>query len=82
MKYRLVYTRRAEKDIRKLDPAVKRHIDSAIVKLENDPIGVSVNIAAKSGLRGMDAVVVQVAKKFDTRFGIRASQRTYRIYVP
>ena len=38
MKYRLVYTRRAERDIKKLDPPVKRQIRNAIEKLENDPV--------------------------------------------
>jgi mRNA interferase RelE/StbE len=41
VKYRLVYTRRAERDIKKLDPPVKRQISNAIEKLENDPIGSS-----------------------------------------
>ena len=41
MKYRLVYTRRAERDIRKFDPSVKRQIGNAIIKLANDPIGSS-----------------------------------------
>lgn len=38
MNYNLVYTRRAEKDIRKLDPAVKRHVGAAILKLINSPL--------------------------------------------
>jgi mRNA interferase RelE/StbE len=35
--YNLVYTRRAEKDIRALDPAIKRQIGKAILKLQSNP---------------------------------------------
>ena len=38
MNYRLVYTRRAEKDIKKLDPAVKRSIGKSLLKLQDNPI--------------------------------------------
>jgi mRNA-degrading endonuclease RelE of RelBE toxin-antitoxin system len=34
MIYNLVYTRRAEKDIRALDPAVKKQIGKAILRLK------------------------------------------------
>lgn len=37
MNYNLVYTRRAEKDIKKLDPAVKNRIGKAILKLQANP---------------------------------------------
>ena len=38
MKYRLVYTRRAEKDIKKLDPSIKNRIGNSLLKLQNNPI--------------------------------------------
>jgi len=38
MSYNLVYTRRAEKDIKKLDPAIKGHIGNALLKLQADPL--------------------------------------------
>jgi len=38
MSYNLVYTRRAEKDIKKLDPSTKNHIGKALLKLQEDPI--------------------------------------------
>ncbi len=38
MKYNLVYTRRAEKDIKKLDPSVKNNIGKSLHKLQNNPI--------------------------------------------
>ncbi len=38
MIYNLLYTRRAEKDIKKLDSAIKRQIGKAILKLLNDPL--------------------------------------------
>ncbi len=45
MSYNLVYTRRAEKDIKKLDPSTlwvgsstKSHIGKALLKLQEDPI--------------------------------------------
>jgi len=34
MSYSILYTYRAEKDIKKLDPAVKRQIENAILKLQ------------------------------------------------
>lgn len=37
MSYNLVYTRRAEKDIKKLDPSIKSHIGKAILKLQDNP---------------------------------------------
>ena len=39
MIYKLAYTRRSEKDIKKLDPSIKNHIGKALLKLQNDPIG-------------------------------------------
>ncbi len=38
MIYDLVYTYRAEKDIKKLDPSVKRQIKNAILKLQDNPL--------------------------------------------
>lgn len=38
MIYNLVYTRRAEKDIKKLAPAIKRQIGKAILKLHSNPL--------------------------------------------
>jgi mRNA interferase RelE/StbE len=38
MNYRLVYTRRAEKDIKKLDSSVKRTIGKSLLKLQDNPI--------------------------------------------
>jgi mRNA interferase RelE/StbE len=38
VKYRLVYTHRAEKDISRLDPAVKRRIGNTLLRYENDPL--------------------------------------------
>jgi len=41
MTHKLVYTRRAEKDIKKLDPFLKNHIGKALLKLQNNPVGYS-----------------------------------------
>ena len=41
MKYSLVFTQRAEKDIRKLDPQIKSRIGKAILNLQSNPIGLS-----------------------------------------
>jgi len=38
MSYKLVYTRRAEKDIRKLDLSVKHQISKALLKLQDNPL--------------------------------------------
>ena len=38
MNCNLVYTRRAEKDINKLDPSVKKSIGRSLLKLQADPI--------------------------------------------
>jgi mRNA interferase RelE/StbE len=38
MIYRLVYTYRAEKDIKNIDPSVKRQIEKAILKLQGNPL--------------------------------------------
>ncbi|MBI5675262.1 MAG: type II toxin-antitoxin system RelE/ParE family toxin [Nitrospirae bacterium] len=38
MSYNLVYTRRAEKDLRKLDTAIKRLIGKSIIKLQDNPL--------------------------------------------
>ena len=38
MTYRLVYTRRAVKDIEKLDRSVRQRIGKALLRYENDPV--------------------------------------------
>ena len=38
MNYKLVYTRKAEKDINKLDPSVKKSIGKSLLKLQDNPI--------------------------------------------
>jgi mRNA interferase RelE/StbE len=38
LKYRLVYTHRAIKDIQKLDESTKRRIGKALLKYEEDPL--------------------------------------------
>lgn len=44
MKYRLVYTARAVKDIKKLDTVAKRRLKKAIEKLALDPLGFSTKL--------------------------------------
>ena len=38
MSYNLIYTRRADKGIAKLDPAIKRQLGKAILKLQENPV--------------------------------------------
>ncbi len=38
MNYNLVYTRRAEKDIKKLDSSIKSRIGNALLKLQDNPL--------------------------------------------
>ena len=38
MKYELVYTRRAEKDIRKLDPEIRERIGRTLLRFSKDPL--------------------------------------------
>jgi len=38
LKYRLVYTNRAIKDIQRLEPAVKKRIGKALLRYEEDPL--------------------------------------------
>lgn len=38
MSYNLVYTNRAEKDIKKLAPSIKLQIGKAVLKLQNNPL--------------------------------------------
>jgi mRNA-degrading endonuclease RelE of RelBE toxin-antitoxin system len=45
MTFNLVCTRRAEKDIRALDPAVRKLIGKAILKLQANPAGHSEKLA-------------------------------------
>ncbi|MFH1673551.1 MAG: hypothetical protein ABIF87_09050 [Pseudomonadota bacterium] len=44
MKYRLVYTHRAIKDIRRLEPKVKKHIGKALLRYEEDPLKYAVRL--------------------------------------
>ncbi len=41
MTYTLIYTRRAEKDINKLDLSVKSRLGKSLLRLQKDPIRVS-----------------------------------------
>ena len=43
MNYNLVYTRRAEKDIKKLDSSIKSRIGNALLKLQDNPLLYSEN---------------------------------------
>lgn len=38
MNYKLTYTPRAERDIKKLDPATKNRIGKALLKLQENPL--------------------------------------------
>ena len=38
MNYNLVYTRRAEKDVKKLDSSIKSRIGNALLKLQDNPL--------------------------------------------
>ena len=38
MSFNLVYTRRAEKDIKKLDSSIKRNIGKTLLKLQDNPL--------------------------------------------
>ena len=38
MTYRLVYTRRAVRDIEKLDPSIRQRIGKSLLRYESDPI--------------------------------------------
>ena len=38
MNYNLVYTRKAEKDIKKLDSSIKSRIGNALLKLQDNPL--------------------------------------------
>jgi mRNA interferase RelE/StbE len=38
LKYRLVYTQRAFKDLKNLDPQVRQRIGQSLKRLENDPL--------------------------------------------
>ena len=44
MKYRLVYTHRAIKDIRRFEPKVKKHIGKALLRYEEDPLKYAVRL--------------------------------------
>ncbi len=52
MKYAFVYTRRAEKDIKKLDPAIKKQIGHAVQKLKKNPIERSEKLSDPKKWRG------------------------------
>ncbi len=38
MNYNLIYTRRAEKDVKKLDSSIKSRIGNALLKLQDNPL--------------------------------------------
>lgn len=38
MKYRLVYTRRADRDIKKLDPNIKERIGNGLLRYSEEPL--------------------------------------------
>jgi mRNA interferase RelE/StbE len=38
LRYRLVYTRRAERDIQGLDPDIKERVGKALLRYEEDPL--------------------------------------------
>ncbi len=44
MKYRLVYTNRAIKDIQRLEPAVKKHIGKVLLRYEENPLKYAVRL--------------------------------------
>ena len=44
MKYRLVYTHRAIKDIQRLEPAVKKRIGKTLLRYEEDPLKYAVRL--------------------------------------
>ena len=44
MKYRLVYTNRAIKDIQRLEPAVKKRIGKTLLRYEEDPLKYAVRL--------------------------------------
>jgi mRNA interferase RelE/StbE len=44
LKYRLVYTHRAIKDIRRLEPAVKKRIGKTLLRYEEDPLKYAVRL--------------------------------------
>ena len=41
MKYKLVYTQRAIKDIQKLEPKIKKRIGKALLRYEDNPVNYS-----------------------------------------
>ncbi len=41
MSYTLIYTRRAAKDINKLDPATKNRLGKSLLRLQNNPVQLS-----------------------------------------
>ncbi len=80
MKYRLVYTHRAIKDIQRLEPAVKKRIGKALLRYEEDPLKYAVRLTeAKLGtyrfrigdyraifdLEGDEIVVLRVGHRRD-----------------
>lgn len=80
MKYRLVYTHRAIKDIRRLEPAVKKRIGKTLLRYEEDPLKYAVRLTeSKLGtyrfrigdyraifdLEGVEIVVLRVGHRRD-----------------
>ena len=45
MNYKLTYTARAERDIKKLDTAIKNRIGKALLKLQTNPLLYSVKLS-------------------------------------
>ena len=48
MKYELVYTRRAEKDIRKLEPETRRKIGKTLLRFSADPLSFAEKLSDRS----------------------------------
>jgi len=44
LKYRLVYTHRAIRDIRRLEPAVKKRIGKTLLRYEEDPLKYAIRL--------------------------------------
>ena len=44
MKYGLVYTSRAVKDIKRLDPSVRQRVGKTLLRYEEDPLGYAENL--------------------------------------
>ena len=80
MKYRLVYTHQAVKDIQKLEPQIKRRIGATLLRYKNDPLSYAKRLTnSKLGtyririgdyrvvfdLEGSDIVILKVGHRRD-----------------